>query len=165
MILSSKKKTVDNDLISSNLLEVIFSIFPDNEPEDIENLIECLTIQNEFLSTVKSTKRTVPIPAKQKSVINCHTNSYTMKAKTSVLFEPEEGDALPPGLELSRMILQISRGTSNRIKLEIESTTSSRKNSLNPIQPGGGGHYGSPYETLLDSISAMKNVTLKLLEF
>ena len=35
---------------------------------------------------------------------------------------------------------------------------------FNPIQPGGG-HYGPPYETFLDSISAMKNVTLKLLDF
>ena len=31
-----QNKTVDNDLISSNLLEVMSSIFPDNGPEDIE---------------------------------------------------------------------------------------------------------------------------------
>ena len=46
-----------------------------------------------------------------------------MEAKTLVLFEPDENDTLPPGLELSHMLLQISRGTSNRIKLEIENTT------------------------------------------
>ena len=114
-----QNKTVDNDLISSNLLEVLSSIFTENDPEDIENLIECLAVQDEFLSTVKSPKRTVTIPAKQKSVINCRTNSYTVEAKTPVLFEPEESDTLPPGLELSQMLLQISRGASNRIKLEI----------------------------------------------
>ena len=118
-----QNKTVDNDLISSNLLEVLSSIFTENDPEDIENLIECLAVQDEFLSTVKSPKRTVTIPAKQKSVINCRTNSYTVEAKTPVLFEPEESDTLPPGSELSQMLLQISRGASNRIKLEIENTT------------------------------------------
>eukprot|EP00794_Sanderia_malayensis_P000989 gene989-302_t len=91
--------------------------------EDIENLIECLAIQDEFLSTVKSPKRTVTIQAKQKYVINRPTNAYTMEAKTPVLFEPEESDTLPPGLELSQMLLRIPRGASNRIKLEIENTT------------------------------------------
>ena len=56
-------------------------------------------------------------------MINCRINSYTVEAKTPVLFEPEEGDTLPPGLALSQMLLQISRGASNRIKLEIENTT------------------------------------------
>ena len=116
-------KTVDSELISTNLLEVLSSIFTGNGPEDIENLIECLAIQDEFISTVKSPKKTVTIPAKQKYVINCRTNAYTVEAKTPVLFEPEESDTLPPGLELSQMLLQIPRGASKRIKLEIENTT------------------------------------------
>ena len=86
-------------------------------------MIECLAVQDEFLSAVKSPEGTVTIPAKQKAMINCHTNSYTVEVKTPVIFEPEESDTLPPGLELSQMLLQISRGASNRVKLEIENTT------------------------------------------
>ena len=51
------------DFVKQNI-----KIFPENEPEDIQNLIECLAIQDEFLSTVKSPKRTVTIPAKQRIV-------------------------------------------------------------------------------------------------
>ena len=120
---ANPNKVIDRGVISNNLVEVMSAIFPNQGAGDIENLIDCLTVEDEFLSTVRSPKRTLIIPAKQKYVINGRTKSYTVEAKTPVLFEPDENDTLPPGLELSHMLLQISRGASNRIKLEIESTT------------------------------------------
>ena len=120
---ANPNKVIDRCVVSNNMVEVMFAIFPNQGAGDIENLIDCLTVEDEFLSTVRSPKRTLIIPAKQRYVINGRTKSYTAEAKTPVLFEPDENDTLPPGLELSHMSLQISRGASNRIKLEIENTT------------------------------------------
>ena len=71
---------------------------------------------------MKSPKRTVSIPAKQKYVINCRTNSPTVEEKTPVLFEPEDGGILPP-VRISQMLTQISRGALNQVRLKRKSRT------------------------------------------
>ena len=120
---ANPNKVIDRGVLSNNLVEVMSAIFPNQGAGDIEHFIDCLTAQDEFLSTVRLQKRTLIIPAKQKYVINGHTKSYTVEAKPPVLYEPDENDTLPPGLKLSHTLLQSSRGASNRIKLEIENTT------------------------------------------
>ena len=57
-------EAIGRGVVSNNLVEVMSAIFPNQGAGDIENLIDCLTVQGEFLSTVRSPKRTLIIPAK-----------------------------------------------------------------------------------------------------
>jgi len=81
----------------------MYAIFPNEEAGDIEHLIDCLTVQDGFLSTVRPPNRKLITKTKQKYGINGRTKCYTVEAKTPVLFELDESDIFPPGLELSHM--------------------------------------------------------------
>ena len=51
---ANPNKVIDRDVISNNQMEVMPAIIPNQGAGDIENLIDCLTVQDEFLSTVRS---------------------------------------------------------------------------------------------------------------
>ena len=52
------------------------------------------------LSSVKSSKKTVHIPAGQTVQVPCRVNTGSLPNRTPVLFEPEVEDSLPTGLQV-----------------------------------------------------------------
>ena len=112
-----------NDFIETNglqnLLKAMKKSFSEISANSVESLVECIKTKDDFLCAVKSPKLSVTIPPKQSRIIKCRANAQVINAKTFVIFEPDETNTLPAGLEVSQTLLQISKGSSCKIGLEI----------------------------------------------
>ena len=102
-----------------NLLTAMKKSFSEISASSIKALVECIKTKEDFLCSVKSPKVNVTIPPKQSRIIKCRADSQVINARIFVIFEPEETNTLPAGLEISQTLLQIPKGSSCKIGLEI----------------------------------------------
>ena len=86
--------------------------FSEISANSVESLVQCIKTKDDFLCAVKSPKLSVTIPPKQSGIIKCRANAQVINAKTFMIFEPDERNMLPAGLEMSQTLLQISKGSS-----------------------------------------------------
>eukprot|EP00794_Sanderia_malayensis_P005110 gene5110-5758_t len=90
------------------------------ETETLEALVSLLRSDKDVcLGTVKTPKQKVWIAPKQSVKVPCRSNNFVNELKTQALFEPDETEPWPHGLEVNQMLLTLSKGTSHRVNLSI----------------------------------------------
>lgn len=85
------------------------------------NFIENLN-QGE-LCFIKTSKRDITIPPKQGQRVTCRANTGPVGRPTPVLFEPDETNPWPSGLEVSETLLTVKKGKSSQIDIDITNNT------------------------------------------
>ena len=73
---------------------------------------------------MKSGKKFVNIPGGQIIKGLCRINTGVLSKKTPVLFEPDEGDELPSGLQVYEALLTLPGGNCTKIDLQVTNLTS-----------------------------------------
>eukprot|EP00112_Aurelia_sp_Birch-Aquarium-sp1_P014900 Seg3250.1 transcript_id=Seg3250.1/GoldUCD/mRNA.D3Y31 product="hypothetical protein" protein_id=Seg3250.1/GoldUCD/D3Y31 len=94
------------------------------KPETLEALVSFMRDDKDvYLGAVKTPKQNVWIPPKQSVKVSCRSDGFVNELKTQALFEPDETEPWPHGLEVSEMLLTVSKGTSHRVNLSIYNAT------------------------------------------
>ncbi|XP_048580823.1 uncharacterized protein LOC116616199 isoform X2 [Nematostella vectensis] len=121
--------------------------FPEIRGEAVVALINFIqTCDNsEPLCILKSPKKSVSIPGGQTLRINCRANTGPVEEKCPVIFEPDEDQTLPTGLELSQSLLSIPKGKATRVDIYVSNATK------HDITLRGG--------TILGSLNLIRSVT------
>ena len=109
--------------IDTNFLKSMQLSFSNSDLETVNALIQCISVDHEYLSEVKSPKHPITIPQNQGIRVNCIAKAQTVESKTPVLFEPDEECSWPSGLELSETLLTVPKGSKCRIAIEIKNTS------------------------------------------
>ncbi|KAK2558824.1 hypothetical protein P5673_019039, partial [Acropora cervicornis] len=106
------------------LSQVITSSFTDLDTQTASvfvNFIESLN--QEELCCIKTTKRDTTILPKQSLRVTCRVNTGPVGRPTPVLFEPDETNPWPNGLEISETLLTVKKGKSTRVDIDITNNT------------------------------------------
>ena len=104
-------------MITSSLADL------DNQTASVfVNFIESLS-QGE-LCCIKSTKHDTTIPPKHSLRVTCRANTGPVGRPTPVLFEPDETNPWPNGLEISETLLNVKKGKSSQVDIDITKNTS-----------------------------------------
>ena len=119
---------IENIIKGSNgdaaLSQVIKSSFTDLDSQTaliFVNFFESLN--QEELCRIKTTKRDTTIPPKQSLRVTCRVNTGPVGRHTPVLFEPDETDLWPNGLEISETLLKVKKGKSSKGDIDIIQNT------------------------------------------
>eukprot|EP00112_Aurelia_sp_Birch-Aquarium-sp1_P001431 Seg1153.8 transcript_id=Seg1153.8/GoldUCD/mRNA.D3Y31 product="Toxin CaTX-A" protein_id=Seg1153.8/GoldUCD/D3Y31 len=112
-------KTEDNELLTA-----IENSFQKIDVGAIHTLLNIIVEEtNADLSILKSPKQNFSLPPNQFTRVICRGNGETSNPRTFVLFEPDENQQWPPGLEITEKLLAIPRGKSFRVKLDVYNST------------------------------------------
>ena len=75
------------------------------------------------LCSVKTARKDVVIPRGQTVKVSCRVNTGPLGKGIPVLFEVDENDQLPSGLEVQDMLVTTKGGKASRIGIDIQNTT------------------------------------------
>ena len=75
------------------------------------------------LCMVKTVKRDIVIPKNQSVKVNCWVNTDQLSKRTLVLFQSDEKELWPEGLELNETLLTFKHGSSSQIGIKVSNTT------------------------------------------
>ena len=140
------KENLDQPIIGFNVIEEVMKYCDPLQPEalvekevlfdsfaasfqnvkvnKIDTLIELIHNKKpDKLCTVRTVKRDIVIPKNQSVKVNCRVNTGPLSKRTSVLFQPDETELWPEGLELNETLLTLKRGPSSQIGIEVSNTT------------------------------------------
>ena len=90
--------------------------------EALVNLIHSIEETSELCS-IKTGKRNIVIPKDSSKVIVCRMNGGPFDQSQPVMFEPDEEQMWPEGLEFTDSLHSLHRGSSARIKISAQNTT------------------------------------------
>ena len=85
------------------------------------NFIE--NLNQEELYFLKTTKRDITLPPKERQRVTCRANTGPVERNTPVLFEPDEASPWPNGLDISDTLLTVKKGKSSQVDIEITNNT------------------------------------------
>ena len=109
---------------ASASFKVIISSFSDLDSQTAPvfvNFIESLN--QEKLCCIKTTKRDTTILPKQSLRVTCKANTGPVERPTPVLFEPDETNPWPNGLEISETLPTVKKGKSCQVDIDITNNT------------------------------------------
>ena len=111
-----KVQKLDCNDISSN--------FPGTTTFNAPALVEFVNnISHAELCSVKTGRKDVVIPRGQTVKVSCRVNTGPLGKGTPVLFEADEDDQWPSGLEVQDTLVNSKGGKASRIAIEIQNTT------------------------------------------
>ena len=120
--MASENKIEKSDL--SNLLVNAMIASFHKEPNTIEALISFMKcVKDDHLGYVKTPKKNVWVPSKQSVKIPCRCNGLVDASKSNVIFEPDETEPWPHGLEVNQELMSVSKGVSHRVNVTIHNNT------------------------------------------
>eukprot|EP00794_Sanderia_malayensis_P002035 gene2035-2314_t len=122
-LLNCHESNIDKQNIASNFVESVQLSFSKNDLETVHALIQCMSVDHDYLSEVKSPKQPITVQRNHCARVSCRENVETIEAKTPVLFEPDEACSWRPGLEVSETLLTVPKGSKCRINIQIRNTT------------------------------------------
>ena len=96
------------------------------------------------LCLIKTMEHDTIIPPRQSQSVTCRVDTGPVERNTPVLFEPDEPNPRPSGLEIAETLLTIKKGKSSEVEIDI----------LNNIN-----HDISPGRTLLGQLQLVQSVT------
>ena len=130
---------LDSPIIGYNVIEELVKLtgsetnvasllsgFPETSQPNLQNLVNLIKTEttSSDLSSVKSGKKFVNIPGGQTIKVSCRINTGALSNKTPVLFDPDEGDGLPSGLQVHEVLLTLAGGNCTKIDLQVTNLTS-----------------------------------------
>ena len=109
---------------SSKLLLNAMAASFHKKPETLEALVSFMRDDKDvYFGTVKTPKQNLWIPPKQSVKVSCRSDGFVNELKTQALFEPDETEPWPHGLEVNQLLLTLSKGSSHRVNLSIYNAT------------------------------------------
>ena len=106
------------------LSKVITASFTDLDSQTASVFVKFIESLNQGeLCCIKTTKRDTTIPPKQSLQVNCRANTGLVGRPTPVLFEPDETNPWPDGLEISETLLTVKKGKSSQVDIGITNNT------------------------------------------
>ena len=130
---------LDSPIIGYNVIEELLrhtrsdtnaassiSSFPETSQPNLQNLVNLIKPETTSfdLSSMKPGKKFVNIPGGQTIKVPCRINTRSLSKKTPVLFEPDEGNGLPSGLQVDEALLTLPGGNCTKIDLQVTNLTS-----------------------------------------
>ena len=100
---------------------VAFKSLRKKDTETFVNLVQDKS-SNE-LCALKTSKRDVIIQKGQILKISCRANTGPLTNSIPVLFEPDELESLPHGLEVPEALLTLTKGKTSRVDIEVHNTS------------------------------------------
>lgn len=133
------QKHIDLPIIGFNIIEelvnqngtdvnilnsVLSSSFSGNANKNVTGLINFIqsTVQTE-LCDLKTVKQDVIIPKNQAITVTCRANTGNIDTDMPAMFEPEVNGTIPPGLDTHDTIVNLKRGKSCRVEIEVRNNT------------------------------------------
>ena len=132
------EQCLDSPLIGFNVIEeiikgsngdaalskVITASFTDLDSQTASVFVKFIESLNQGeLCCIKTTKRDTTIPPKQSLRVTCRANTGPVGRPTPVLFEPDETNPWPDGLEISETLLTVKKGKSSQVDIDITNNT------------------------------------------
>ena len=114
-----KSRDSDNDLNRS--VTSSFTGLNNHDASTFVNFIQ--NASQEELCSVKTTKRDVIIPKRQTIKVACTVNTGPVDRSAPVLFEPDETNPWPTGLDVAETLLTVRKGKSSRVDIDIINNT------------------------------------------
>ena len=109
---------------SSKLLLNAMAASFHKKPETLEALVSFMRDDKDvYFGTVKTPKQNLWIPPKQSVKVSCRSDGFVNELKSQALFEPDETEPWPHGLEVNQLLLTLSKGSSHRVNLSIYNAT------------------------------------------
>ena len=93
------------------------------DSKSLEVLSQVLSEDSVPLSTVRVPKEGCTIKAGSVKTIPCKIDSIAVEKRTPVIFEPEDSELLPPGIELQSTIVYLKKGANTRISVVLTNTS------------------------------------------
>ena len=113
------------DFLKFDKLAFIESLskFSSVRSENVECVVNLLsTIEDDFLSSVKSEKRNIVIPAGNVMKVKCKIKAVELTAPVPVVFEPDEIQGWPEELKINEKLLKVHPGQ-RRVTLHIHNSS------------------------------------------
>lgn len=103
---------------------MIISSFTDLDAQATSVFLKFIeSLNQEKPCPIETTKRDTTIPPKQSIRVTCRANTGAVGRPTPVLFEPDETNPWPNGLEISETLLTIKKGNSSQVDIDITNNT------------------------------------------
>lgn len=114
-----KSRDSDNDLNRS-----VTSSFTGLNSHDASTFVNFIqNASQEELCSVKTMKRDVIIPKRQTIKVACRVNTGPVDRSAPVLFEPDETNPWPTGLDVAETLLTVRKGKSSHVDIDIINNT------------------------------------------
>ena len=107
-------------------IEAVYSSFPGKGRDKLNALVNF--IQNstsESICGIQSGKKDVIIPKNKTVYVTCCVNTGPVEQTTPVLFEPDELNQWPQGLEINETLTNIQKETVSKVKISVSNSTNS----------------------------------------
>ena len=114
-------KDSDEDVALSQAVASSFTDLDSQTASVFVNFIQGLN--QEELCSIKTTKRDITIPANHSQRVTWRANTGPVERATPVLFEPDEANPWPSGLEVSETLLSVKKGKSSQVDIDITNNT------------------------------------------
>ena len=106
------------------LSQAVASSFTDLDSQTASVFVNFIQgLNQEELCSIKTTKRDITIPANHSQRVTCRANTEPVERATPVLFEPDEANPWPSGLEVSETLLSVKKGKSSQVDIDITNNT------------------------------------------
>ena len=106
------------------LHQEITSSFTELNGKNASALVNFIQSRNQRdLCLIKTMKHDTIIPPKQSQSVTCRANTGPVERTTPVLFEPDEPNPWPSGLEISETLLTVKKGKSSQVEIDIVNNT------------------------------------------
>ena len=106
------------------LCQAITSSFTDLDSRTAPVLVNFIeNLNQEELCFLKTTKRDITLPPKERQRVTCRANTGPVARNTPVLFEPDEASPWPNGLDICETLLTVKKGKSSQVDIEITNNT------------------------------------------
>ena len=130
-----KSHTLDSPILGYNVIEelvkhddnsveAIYSSFPCKGRDKLDARVNFIQSSNsESICGIRTGKKDMIIPKNKTVYVTCCANTGPVEQTTSVLFEPDELNRWPHGLEISETLTNIKKGTVSKVKISVNNST------------------------------------------
>ena len=106
------------------LHQEITSSFTELNSKNASALVNFIQSRNQSdLCLIKTMKHDTIIPPRQSQSVTCRANTGPVERTTPVLFEPDESNPWPSGLEITETLLTVKKGKSSKVEIDIVNNT------------------------------------------
>ena len=114
-------KTSSKDAMLHKEITSTFTELNDKNASALVNFIESRNQSD--LCLINTMKHDTIIPLRQSQSVTCRANTRPVERTTPVLFEPDESNPWPSGLEITETLLTVKKGKSSKVEIDIVNNT------------------------------------------
>ena len=119
-----KMSTQEESTSGFNISSAFKEGFADNGERKLEALINLIQAPtDDYLCTVRTSKRDIVIPRDQVVNMSCRANTGPVSTMMLVLFEPDEMAQWPTGLQVYEMLKTVKKGSVSQIDIKVHNTS------------------------------------------